>query len=92
MWCSYHTFLFNGHTDGSGGGTGRGWVGIDFGTDMRPKVKKTTLLILIYIYIFIAIAIDETDIRVAVHFSMKNIYQSCDLRCAFGRSNVDVSQ
>ena len=28
-----------------------------------------------YIYIFIAIALDETSILVAVHFSMKNIYQ-----------------
>ena len=29
-------------------------------------------------YFFIAIALDETTILVAVHFSMKNIYQSCD--------------
>ena len=28
--------------------------------------------------VFIAIARDETNILVAVHFSMKNIYQLCD--------------
>ena len=45
------------------------------------------------IYIFIAIAFwDETGILVTVHFSMKNIYQSCDLGCDVGRSNVDISQ
>ena len=44
------------------------------------------------IYIFIAIALDETNILVVVHFSMKNIYQSCDLGLAFGQSNVDVNQ
>ena len=46
----------------------------------------------IYIYIFIAIALNETSILVAVHFSMQNIYQSCDLGHAVGRSNVNVSQ
>ena len=45
-----------------------------------------------YIYIFIAIALDETSILVVVHFSMKNIYQSCDLGRAVGRNIVDVSQ
>ena len=30
-------------------------------------------------YIFIVIALDETIIRVAVQFSMQNIYESCDL-------------
>ena len=44
------------------------------------------------IYIFIAIALDETSILVAVRFSMKNIYQSCDLGRAMGRSNVNVTQ
>ena len=44
------------------------------------------------IYIFIAIALDESSILVAVHFSMKNIYQSCDLGHAMRRNNVDVSQ
>ena len=44
------------------------------------------------IYISIAIALDETNIFVAVHFSVKNINQSCDLVCALRRSNVDVSQ
>ena len=44
------------------------------------------------ICIFIAIAYDETYILVAFHSSMKNIYQSCDLGRAVGRSNVDVSQ
>ena len=45
-----------------------------------------------YIYLFITITLDETSILVAVHFSMKNIYQSCDLGRAVMRSNVDVSQ
>ena len=36
--------------------------------------------------------LDETNILVAVHFSMKNIYQSCDLGRAVGRSNDDASQ
>ena len=44
------------------------------------------------IYICIAFTLDETDILVAVHLSMKNIYQSCDLGRAFGRSDVDVRQ
>ena len=41
---------------------------------------------------FIAIALDETSILVAVHFSMKNIYQSCYLGRAVGWSNDNVSQ
>ena len=41
---------------------------------------------------FIAIALDETNILVAVHFSMKNIYSLCDIGRAVGRSKVDVSQ
>ena len=45
-----------------------------------------------YIYSFIAVALDETCILVALHFSMQNIYQSCDLGHAVGRSNVSVSQ
>ena len=44
------------------------------------------------IYIFIALALDETNILVSVHFSMKNIYQSCDLGRAVGRSNINISQ
>ena len=44
------------------------------------------------IYIFMAITLDETSILVALHFSMQNIYQSCDLDHAVGRSNVNVSQ
>ena len=43
------------------------------------------------IYIFIAITLDETSIPVAVHFSMKNIYQSYDVGCAMGWSNIAVS-
>ena len=35
---------------------------------------------------------DETSVLVAVHFAMKNIYQSCDLGCAVGWSNIDVSK
>ena len=31
-----------------------------------------------HVYNLIGIAFDETSILVAVHFSMKNIYQSCD--------------
>ena len=42
-----------------------------------------------YIYIFIAVAF---NILAAIHFSMKNIYQSCDLGCAVERSNVDIIQ
>ena len=41
---------------------------------------------------FIAIAWDETNILVAVHFSMKNIYQLCDRGRAVMWSNVGVSQ
>ena len=44
------------------------------------------------IYIFIAIALVETSVLVALHSSMQNIYQSCDLGHALGRSNVNVSQ
>ena len=44
------------------------------------------------IYIFIPIALDETRILVVLHFSMQNIYQSCDLGHAVGWSNVNVSQ
>ena len=42
--------------------------------------------------VFIAIAWDETSILVAVHFSMKNIYQLCDRGRAVMWSNVVVSQ
>ena len=42
--------------------------------------------------VFIAIAWDETSILVAVHFSMKNIYQLCDRDRAVMWSNVGVSQ
>ena len=42
--------------------------------------------------IFIAIAWDETSILVAVHFSMKNIYQLCDRGRTVMWSNVVVSQ
>ena len=52
-----------------------------------PKGLATT-----NIYIVIAIALDETSIRVAVYFSMQNIYQSCDLVRAVRRNNVYVSQ
>ena len=38
------------------------------------------------IYIFIAVALGETSILVAFHFSMKNIYQSCDLGRAMGKA------
>ena len=42
--------------------------------------------------VFTAIAWDETSILVAVHFSMKNIYQLCDRGPAVMWSNVGVSQ
>ena len=42
--------------------------------------------------VFIAIAGDETSIIVAVHFSMKNIYQLCDRGRAVMWSNIGVSQ
>ena len=42
--------------------------------------------------VFIAIAWDETSILVAVHFSMKNIYQLCDRGQAVMWSNGGVSQ
>ena len=42
--------------------------------------------------IFIAIVWDETSILVAVHFSMKNIYQLCDRGRAVMWNNVGVSQ
>ena len=41
--------------------------------------------------VFIAIAWDETSIFVAVHFSMKNIYQLRDRGRAVKWSNVGVS-
>ena len=43
-------------------------------------------------YNFIAIALDVSNILFAVHFSMQNICQSCDLVHAMGRSNVHVGQ
>ena len=52
----------------------------------------------VYVYVcmewvvFNAIAWDETSILVAVHFSMKNIYQLCDRVRAAMWSNVGVSQ
>ena len=42
--------------------------------------------------VFIAITLDETSILVAVHFLMKNIYQSCDRGRAVRWSNVGVRQ
>ena len=42
--------------------------------------------------VFIAIAWDENNILVAVHFSMKNIYQLCSRGRAVMWSNVGVSQ
>ena len=54
--------------------------------------EEATKGILINIYIFTAVVFNETGIFVAVHFSMKNIYQSCDLGRAVGRRNVDISQ
>ena len=42
--------------------------------------------------VFIAVALDETSIFIAVHFLMKNIYQSCDRGQAVRWSNGGVSQ
>ena len=59
----------------------------------KEEVRSHALMdIHYYIHIFIAIALDETSILVALHFSMQNIYQSCDLGHAVGRSNINVSQ
>ena len=57
---------------------------------LKGKDHKNALEIClkVYIYVFIGIALDETSILVALHFSMQNIYQSCDL----GQSNSNVSQ
>ena len=61
---------------------------------LEGEIRNCSVSFEIYhnIYIFIAIALDETSILVAVHFSMKNIYQSCDLGRAIGQSKVYVSQ
>ena len=40
----------------------------------------------------IAVAIDKTSVHVAIHYSMKKIYQSCDLGHTMGQSNVSVSK
>ena len=42
--------------------------------------------------VFIEIVWDETTILVAIHFSVKNIYQLCDRGRAVMWSNVGVSQ
>ena len=44
------------------------------------------------IYILIALALDESLILDVLQFPMKNIYQSCGLGRAIGRSNVNASQ
>ena len=60
---------------------------------MIAVIKFHGMAIKFNIYTFIVkFALHETSIFVAVHFSMKSIYQSCDLYRAFGRSNVSVSQ
>ena len=56
------------------------------------NTKKTPQLLKRNIYIFIAIALYETSILAALHFSVQNIYQSCDLGHAMGQSNVNFSQ
>ena len=65
---------------------------VSYFTAMSKDELLASSTVVLYIYIFIAIACDETSILVAVHFSMKNIYQSCDLGLAVERNNVDVSQ
>ena len=52
---------------------------------LRPLLK------LRYLH-FYCNRLNEISIFDALHFSMKNIYQSCDLVRAARRSNVDVSQ
>ena len=42
--------------------------------------------------VFIAVASDETSFLVAVHLSMKSVYQLCDRGRAVMWSNVSVSQ
>ena len=44
------------------------------------------------IYIFIAFPLDESVIIDVLQFMMKNIYKSCDLGRAIGRTNVNASQ
>ena len=66
-------------------------------TEIKHDLHDTDLYrqllpIITNIFIFIAIALDKNCILVAVYFSMQNIYQSCDLGRALGRSNVVVSQ
>ena len=48
--------------------------------------------LLFNVYIFIAFALDESIILDVPQFPMKNIYQSCDLGRAIGRSNVNAIQ
>ena len=67
--------------DGGGGGGGGGGVCVC----VCVRVCMEWMVV-------IAIAWDETNILVAVHFSMKNIYQLCDWGRAVMWSNVGVSQ
>ena len=63
--------------------------------DLLSKGSHTTRATkrsIINIYIFIAFALDESIILDVPHFPMKNIYQSCDLGRATGRSNVNAIQ
>ena len=50
------------------------------------------MCVCVELVVFIEIAWDETTILVAIHFSMKNIYQLCDQGRAVMWSNVGVSQ
>ena len=43
------------------------------------------------IHIFIAFALDESVILNVLQFPMKHTYQSCDLGCAIGQSDVNAS-
>ena len=69
--------------DGGGGGGGGGGVCV---------CVCVCLCVCMEWVVFIAIARDETNILVAVHFSMKNIYQLCDRGRAVMWSNVGVSK
>ena len=71
---------------------GETWISVLNSSKLLQSDFSKQRLITLNIYIFIVIALDETSILGAVQFSMQNIYETCDLRRALWRSNVDVHQ
>ena len=55
-------------------------------------ISIRTIILTTNIYILIALALDESIILDVPQFPMQNIYQSCDLGRAIGRSKVNTSQ